>query len=150
DAQNGNSRELHAIHIRCYLLLLARWYNGRKRDLHRELRSTTNRGADDDLVIEHAGDAFDDRKAQSQAACRLGPLIEPVKFLKDRTFFRSRNAKSGIVNADAQPSAVATAADKHATLRGVFDCVGYEILQQSPQQTPVGLDRERAGCELEF
>src|SRR5213078_693824 len=73
-----------------------------------------------------------------------------MKFLKNCTFFRSRNAKSGIVDIDAQPTAVAPAADKHAALWSVFDCVGDEILQQSPQETPVGLDRERAGCELEF
>src|SRR5882672_4328268 len=44
----------------------------------------------------------------------------------------------------------APAADEHATLGRVLDRVGDEILQQPPQQAPIGPHRERAGHELEL
>ena len=42
---------------------------------------------------------------------------------------------------------MAPAADQHAAVRGIFDGVGDEVLQQPPQQQPVGFHRQRAGHE---
>src|SRR5262249_2000676 len=149
DAQNRDSGKLHAVSLPCHALLLTRWYDRRERDLDREQGSATDRRADDNFVVENAGDALHDRKAQSQAAGGLGPLIEPMKFLKNCLLRRSRTAEPGRGQIEAQPAVAAPAAQKHAALERVFNRVRDEILQQPPQQTPIGLDRQRAGHELE-
>ena len=42
---------------------------------------------------------------------------------------------------------MAAATDQHAAARGVFDGVGDQVLQQPPQQQPIGFHRQRAGHE---
>jgi hypothetical protein len=44
-----------------------------------------------------------------------------MKFLKNHLLLRSRDAKPGIVDINAQSSFIAPAAHKHAPLGGVFD-----------------------------
>src|SRR3954470_1522481 len=99
-------------------------------------------------MIEHAGNAFHDRKAEAKSARQLRALIEPVKFLENRALLRFRNPEPGIVDVEAQLAVAEPAADEHATLWRVLDRVGDQVLQQPPQQPPVGADRARAGDEF--
>src|SRR5215813_14338022 len=57
------------------------------------------------------------------------------------------NADSGIIDIDAQLGAAAPAPDQHAASQCVLDGVGNEILQQPPQQAPIGPDAERTRHE---
>ena len=117
-----------------------------QRHLDREMRAAADRGGDLDRVIEHARDAFDDRKPEPEAARHLGALVEPVELREDAALLGARNADPGIVDVDAQLAAAPAAADQHAALRRVFDGVGDEVLQQAPQQPAVRADRERAAA----
>ena len=80
----------------------------------------------------------------------LAPSSSRWNSWKITRFFDCGNAEAGVVDVDAQLAARAPAADQHAALRRVFDRVGDEILQQPPQQAPVGAHGERAGHELEL
>ena len=73
-----------------------------------------------------------------------------MKFLEDFAALDHGNADAGIKNPNLQGLAVAPATDQHAPARGVFDGVGDQILQQPPQQQPIGLHRKRAGHETQF
>ena len=108
-------------------------------------------GAQVDLVIEHAPDALDDREAEAQAARHLGALVEPVEFAEDRPPSSTPGMPRPVsyTSMRSRPR-TAPAADQHAALRRVFDRVGDEVLQQPPQQPPVGADGERAGHELQI
>ena len=80
----------------------------------------------------------------------LAPSSSRWNSRKIDALLRRRNAEPGVVDVDAQLAAAAPAADQHAALRRVFDRVGDEVLQQPPQQPPVGAHGERAGHEFEI
>src|SRR5262245_16908991 len=98
-------------------------------------------------MVEHAPDALHDRQPKAETARHLGTLVEAVEFAEDQPPLRSWNAEAGVVHLDAQPAARAPAADQDATAWRVFNGVGDQVLQQPPQQTAVGTDRERAWHE---
>ncbi len=98
-------------------------------------------------MVENAREALDDRQAESKAARDPRALLQPVKFLEDFAALENGNADAGVVDADLQALAVAPAADQHAPARGIFDGVGDQVLQQPPQQQPVGFHRQRTGHE---
>ena len=98
-------------------------------------------------MVEHAPDALHDREPEAKSARHSGPLVETVELLEDRLLLGARDAEAGVVDVDAQPVAMATAADQHAALGRILDRVRDQVLQQPPQQAAVGFDRERAGHE---
>jgi hypothetical protein len=57
------------------------------------------------------------------------------------------NSKPGVEHVDAHGLAPPSAADQDPALGGVFDGVGDQVLQQPPQQPPIGTNRERARHE---
>jgi hypothetical protein len=57
------------------------------------------------------------------------------------------NSKPGVEHVDAHGLAPPSAADQDPALGGVFDGVGGQVLQQPPQQPPIGTNRERARHE---
>ena len=73
-----------------------------------------------------------------------------MELLEYLAALQGRNTDAGVVDLDLQRRAVAPAADQHAAVRGIFDGVRDEVLQQPPQQQPVGLHRQRAGHECEL
>ena len=83
-------------------LALADRNGGGERDLDREARAASDRRADGNVVLEHAGNALHDREAEPQATRNLGALVETVKLLKNRAFLGARDAKPGVVDVDAQ------------------------------------------------
>ena len=88
---------------------------------------------DTNLASEHAGDALNDREAEADAAGDPSALVEAMEFFEHRAMFGRRNADPGIINIDAEPLALTPAADQHAAVRCVFDGIGNEVLQESPQ-----------------
>src|SRR5580704_19442336 len=73
-----------------------------------------------------------------------------MEFLEDGACLGGRYAEAGVINADPQPCALAPAADQNAAVKGIFDRVGNEILQQASQQAPIRPHRHRALQEHEL
>lgn len=103
-----------------------------------------------DAVVEDAGEALDDRKAETKAARNPRTLFQPVKFLEDLGALDHGDADAGIVDADLQRLTAAPAADHDAPARRIFDGVGDQVLQQPSQQQPIGLHRQRRRHEGQF
>ena len=119
------------------------------RHFDREARAAADIRFQCHLAIEHAGDAFDDRKAKADAARDARALVEAVELLEYGAPLCLRDADAGIADIDAQPRAAAPATDQHAARWRIFDRVRNEVLQQAPQQAPVRAHRERARHEDE-
>ena len=101
------------------------------------------------LVVEHARDALDDREAKPEAARHLGTLIEAVELLENRALLRAAGCRARCRRRRcAAVAAAGAAADQHAALGRVFDGVGDEVLQQPPQQPPIGLHREPSRARI--
>src|ERR1700728_344132 len=118
----------------------ARYFDG-------NARAAAGAGFEYHLAVEHARDALDDREAQAHAARDARALVEAVELLEHRAALAERNADTGVVDLDAQALAASPASHQHAPRRRVFDRVGDEILQQSPQQAAVRTHRQRARHE---
>ena len=84
-------------------------------------------------MVEHAGNALDDREAKTETARHLGSLVEPVEFFEYDAFFRVRNANARVEYGDARAPGTVSATDQHTALRRVFDGVRDQVLQESPQ-----------------
>src|SRR5207244_11532910 len=87
---------------------------------------------------------------EPEAAGNPRALLEAMELLEDLGALDDRNADAGIVDADLQGLAVAPAADQHTAVRGVFDGIGDEVLQQPTQQRAIGFDRQRTGHEGQY
>jgi hypothetical protein len=115
----------------------------RDRNFDGKARAAPRFRFDVEFMVEHAGDTLDDRQAETQPARYARTLIEPVKFEKDFALFGFRNADAGVDHIDPNVRSLAPAADQHASLWGIFDGVGNEVLQQPAQQPPVRPHRQR-------
>ena len=122
----------------------------RGRHRHRKYRTAARIGVDGDAVVEDTGQPLDDRQSEPEAAGNPRALLEAMELLEDLGALDDRNADAGIVDADLQGLAVAPAADQHTAVRGVFDGIGDEVLQQPTQQRAIGFDRQRTGHEGQF
>jgi hypothetical protein len=120
---------------------------GGRRHRHRKHRAAAGVGIDGDAMVEHARQALDDREPKAQAARDPRALFQAVKFLEDLAALEHGNPDAGVVDADLQRRAAPPATDQHAPLRGVFDGVGDEVLQQPAQHQTVGFRSQRAGHE---
>ncbi len=54
-----------------------------------------------DGMLQHAGDALDNREAEPDAARHLGPLVETMKLNEYVAALVRRNADAGIVDIDS-------------------------------------------------
>src|SRR5262249_23045208 len=121
--------QLHPIDSSRHALMLADRSGGSDRHLDGKMRSATDCRGHDNLVIENARNAFDDREPKPQSARHLGSLIEPVEFLENRALLGSRNAQTGVIDVNAQPAAAPPAADEHTSLWSILDRIGDEVLE---------------------
>jgi hypothetical protein len=85
-------------------------------------------------VAEQPRDALGDRQSQAEP---LPAAVEPAEFLEDGRLVGLGDARAGVAHLDAQPRAVAPAAEHDAPVRGVAHRVGQEVLQRAPQQLRV-------------
>ena len=108
----------------------------------REARAAAHIRFQRDLTAKHASDALDDRQSEAEAARDAGALVEAVELLEHGAPLRLRDADAGVADIDAQARAAAPAADQHAARWRIFDRVRNQVLQQAPQQAPVGAHRE--------
>ena len=81
-------------------------------------------------------------RPRPETARHLGAFVETMEFAEDDLLLRCRNAEAGVVDVDAQVPAPQPAADQHAAARVYLIAFGDEVLQQPPQQPPVGADGE--------
>jgi len=114
------------------------------------MRTAAPRAVDINGHRQYAGDTFDDRQAQAEAARNPRALIEPVKLDEDVAALGLWNADAGIVNVDAQIRASGAAADQHLAIRRVFDGVGDEVLHQPAQQPAVRSHHQRTRNVFQF
>src|SRR4029077_3293668 len=103
-----------------------------------------------DLAIEDPRHALDDRKAEAQSTRDPGALIKSAKFDENVTPLRFRDTNAGIVDIDTQVLATPSTADQDPSLRGVFDGVRDQVLDQTTQQPPIGADDQSTGHKREF
>ena len=61
-----------------------------------------------------------------------------------------RDTNAGIVDVDTQVLATPSTADQDASLRGVFDGVRDQVLDQTTQQPSIGADHQSTGHKREF
>ena len=66
------------------------------RHLDPEHRAAAGLGLQRDRVIEHAGDALDDRQAEPEAARDLGALVEALELAEHELLLRGRDAEPGV------------------------------------------------------
>src|SRR3984885_1299744 len=116
----------------------------------REARAVADIRFQHDLAVQHAGNAFDDRQAETETACHSRALIEPMEFAKYRAALALRDTDAGVVDLDAQLLAAPPAAHQHASRRRIFDRIGNEILQQPPTHAAIRAHALRARHEVEF
>src|SRR6185312_6866623 len=116
---------------------------------YRKNRAAAGIGIERDAVVEDARQALDDGKAKPQAARDPRALLQTVKFLENLAPLERGNADAGVVDANLEQTSAPAATDQHASMRGVFDGVGDEVLQQATQQQAIGFDRKRAGHEAQ-
>jgi hypothetical protein len=115
----------------------------------REAAAVSEPGAHGDRMVEHPGDAVDDRQAEPEAPAGIGLGLEAMKFLEDIGEAPLRNTGAGIPDIDAQRRAAPAAADQNAPPHRVAQRIGKEILQDAAQQSGIAAHCETRGDHAE-
>src|SRR5262249_47735842 len=113
------------------------------RELHRESRAAPGGRLERDAVVEHPRDALHDGKAEADAAGRARSLFEALEFAEDKLLLGGRYAEARIPHLDADLALVTSATHQPPAAGRVFDGVGNEVLEEPPQQSPIGSHGDR-------
>src|SRR5579872_5429146 len=90
-------------------------------------------------MVEHARDAIDDRKTQSETRGGIALLgSEPFELLEDDAELALGDAGPGVPHLDREAPAAPAAADHQAAPARIPDGIGDEILQHAPEQRRIG------------
>ncbi len=99
DAENERTGDPAMVDARLWRPHLA-VFGWRNRNLDREMGAAIDLRSERDWVLQHAGDALDNREAEPDAAGHLGALVETTKLEEYVASFVGRNADAGIVDID--------------------------------------------------